>query len=94
MYFANFCGCYVCRGKLYEIASDAWGQVNDEMRQKMSTMATAAAWGLGHWESMEDYVNSVPNHSMTYSLFQGALKIHHGDFAAAQKVGSSLHHNM
>ena len=78
----------MCRNKLYEIASEAWGQVNDAMRQRMSTMASAAAWGLGHWDSMEDYVHSVPNHTMIYSLLQGVLKIHHGEFAAAQKVRS------
>lgn len=56
------------------------------MRQKMSVMASAAAWGLGQWESMEEYVHSVPNNTMVYSLFQSVLHIHHGQFSEAQKV--------
>lgn len=75
-----------CRGKLYEIACESWGQGDDTMRQKMSVMASAAAWGLGQWESMEEYVHSVPNNTMVYSLFQSVLHIHHGQFSEAQKV--------
>lgn len=82
----NSCMFAYYRNKLYEIASEAWGQVNDEMRHKMSTMASAAAWGLGQWESMEDYVHSVPRNTMIYPFLQSILKIHHGEFAAAQTV--------
>ena len=53
----------------------------------MSVMASAAAWGLGHWDNMEEYVRSVPNNTMVYPLFQSALNIHHGRFSVAQKVG-------
>jgi FKBP12-rapamycin complex-associated protein len=74
------------RNKLYEIACESWGQGDDEMRQKMSEMASAAAWGLGQWDHMEEYVHSVPNNTMVYSLFQSVLHIHRGQFAEAQLV--------
>ena len=77
---------YVCRNKLYEIACESWGQGDDEMRQKMSKMASAAAWGLGEWENMEEYVHSMPNNSMDYPLLRSVLHIHHGQFSTAQKV--------
>ena len=56
------------------------------MRQKMSVMASAAAWGLGEWDNMEDYVNSMPNNSMVYPMARSVLHIHHGQFTEAQKV--------
>ena len=56
------------------------------MRQKMSEMASAAAWGLGQWENMEEYVRSIPNNMMVYPFFQSAMHIHNGYFSAAQKV--------
>ena len=76
----------LCRNKLYEIACESWGQGDDEMRQKMSEMASAAAWGLGQWENMEEYVRSVPSNTMVYPLFQSVLHIHHGQFTEAQRV--------
>ena len=52
----------------------------------MSVMASAAAWGLGQWESMEEYVSSIPQNTMEGSFYQALLHIHQGQFDAAQKV--------
>ena len=81
----------VChRSKLYEIACESWGLGDDEMRQKMSEMASAAAWGLSQWENMNEYVHSIPSNTMDYSFFQSVLHIHNGQFAAAQNVSIVL----
>lgn len=82
--------CCPCRNKLYEIACESWGQGDDEMRQKMSVMASAAAWGLGEWENLEEYVQSMPNNTMVYPFFRSVLHIHHQQFQEAQKVHTYL----
>ena len=60
---------------------------DDNTRQKMSVMASAAAWGLGQWDSMEEYTRSIPSHSMEGSFYQALLHIHQRQFDEAQKVG-------
>ena len=75
-----------CRTKLYEIACESWGMGDDDTRQKMSVMASAAAWGLGQWDSMEEYVRSIPKNTMEGSFYQSLLHIHHRQFTSAQKV--------
>lgn len=81
--------CYqFSRVKLCELACDNWGSGNDQMRQKMSLMASKAAWGLGQWDNMEEYVRSIPSTGTTmfYSFFQSVLHIHRRKFPAAQRV--------
>ena len=74
------------RTKLYEIACESWGMGDDDTRQSMSVMASAAAWGLGQWDSMEEYVRSIPKNTMEGSFYQALLHIHHHQFASAQSV--------
>ena len=59
---------------------------DDTTRQKMSVMASAAAWGLGQWDSMEEYVRSIPRNTMEGSFYQALLHIHQRQFDDAQKV--------
>eukprot|EP00731_Ephydatia_muelleri_P035833 Em0166g3a len=40
-------------------ASRGLGAVDDETRQKMSIVASAAAWGLGEWNRMKEYAGTV-----------------------------------
>lgn len=74
------------RNKLYEIASESWGMGDDDMRQSMSVIASAAAWGMGRWDSMEDYVRSIPHVSFEGFFYQALLHIHHRQFSASQQV--------
>ena len=81
--FLHFC----FRHKLFEIAYESWGLGDDETRHRMSVMASAAAWGLGQWDSMEEYVKSIPQNTMEGAFFQSLMHIHHRQFNSAQKVG-------
>ena len=74
------------RTKLYEIACESWGMGDDDTRQSMSVMASAAAWGLGQWDSMEEYVRSIPKNTMEGSFYQALLHIHHCQFTSAQSI--------
>ncbi len=82
----DYCHANIYRSRLHEIASENWGTGDDEMRQKMSVMASAAAWGLGHWDNMEEYVHSISGGTMVYPFFQSVLHIHKRQFSVAQKV--------
>ena len=79
-------GVFPHRTRLYEIACESWGMGDDTTRQKMSVMASAAAWGLGQWDSMEEYVRSIPRNTMEGSFYQALLHIHQRQFDDAQRV--------
>ena len=49
-------------------------------------MATAAAWGLGHWSTMEEYVRCIPKGSFDDPFYQALLHIHNQKFSMAQNV--------
>ena len=51
-------------------------------------MASAAAWGLGQWDHMEEYTRSIPKGTMEGAFYQSLLFIHNRQFLLAQKVGS------
>ena len=72
--------------KLYEIACESWGLGDDDTRQKMSVMASAAAWGLGQWESVEEYGKSIPKNTTEGCFYQALMDIHRRQFSGAQKV--------
>lgn len=80
------CCILLHRTKLYEIACETWGMGDDDTRHRMSVMVSAAAWGLGQWESMEEYVRSIPQNTMDKAFYQSLMDIHHRQFTNAQKV--------
>lgn len=71
--------------RLYDIANETWPIGDDDTRQNMSVMATAAAWGLGEWESMEEYMRCIPKGTFDGSFYQSLLHIHHQRFTLAQE---------
>jgi len=72
--------------KLYEIACESWGMCDDDTRQRMSVMASASAWGLGQWESMEEYCKSIPRQTPEGAFFRSLMDIHKRQFSGAQQV--------
>lgn len=48
-------------------------------------MAAAAAWGLGKWDSMEQYVGCLPQDSQDGAFFRAVLAVHREQFAVAQQ---------
>ena len=74
------------RGRLSDIAHDTWGVGDDETRQQMSVMVTAAAWGQEDWRGMGEYMRSIPAGTFEGYFYPALLHLHNKDFAAAQKV--------
>ncbi|CAL1276558.1 unnamed protein product [Larinioides sclopetarius] len=72
-------------GQLYQLSTETWPTVDDSVKTKMAPIAAAAAWGLGHWESMEEYTRVIPRATTDSAFYQAILSIHHSDFHAAQQ---------
>ncbi|KAK7869671.1 hypothetical protein R5R35_010033 [Gryllus longicercus] len=73
-------------GKLSNVAAVNWTNAGDEGRQKMSRMAAAAAWGVGQWDTMEQYVNCIPRDTQDGAFFRAVLAVHRDEFYAAQQL--------
>uniref|UniRef100_A0A915JVW2 non-specific serine/threonine protein kinase n=1 Tax=Romanomermis culicivorax TaxID=13658 RepID=A0A915JVW2_ROMCU len=72
-------------GKLNALAKDKWNSSSVEIKQKMSKMAAAAAWGEGNWDAMEEYVRDVNENTLDGSLFRAVKFIHDGKNNSAQQ---------
>jgi len=73
---------------LEDVAEQHWGSVGDNGKQKMARMASAAAWGLGNWQSMEQYVSCIPRDTLDGAFYRAVLAVHREDYAIAQQVCS------
>ncbi|XP_015906953.1 serine/threonine-protein kinase mTOR [Parasteatoda tepidariorum] len=72
-------------GQLYQLSSETWPTADTAFKTKMAPMSAAAAWGLGHWESMEEYTKVIPRGTTDSAFYQAILSIHRSDFYAAQQ---------
>ncbi|CAH1772250.1 unnamed protein product [Owenia fusiformis] len=72
-------------GQLHDLACEKWPQVSDDIRQNMARMAAMSAWGLGQWESMEEYTCMIPRETMDGAFHRAVLALHMDQFALAQQ---------
>ncbi|XP_071482072.1 serine/threonine-protein kinase mTOR-like [Diadema antillarum] len=72
-------------GQLHNVACDRWPLVPDEGRQRMARMAAAAAWGLGDWDSMEEYTCLIPRDTYDGAFYRAVLAVHQDHFGQAQQ---------
>ncbi|XP_014771975.1 serine/threonine-protein kinase mTOR isoform X1 [Octopus bimaculoides] len=70
-------------GSLNQLASDTWCIANDELRTKMAQLATAAAWGLGDWNSMEDYLTFIPRNTYENFFYRAVFSVHNENYSQA-----------
>ena len=71
---------------LHDVAGKHWNHFKDDGRQRMSRMAAAAAWGLGQWDAMEQYVNCIPRDTQAGAFYRAVLGVHRGQYAVGQQV--------
>lgn len=72
-------------GQLHSLASEKWTQAEPEMTRKMSRMAAAAAWGLGNWDSLEQYTSAIPRDSQDGAFYRAVLCLHMDQYEMAEK---------
>ncbi|GFS18339.1 serine/threonine-protein kinase mTOR [Elysia marginata] len=71
--------------QLHQIALERWPVVSDEIRTGMARMASVAAWGLGQWDSVEQYTTFIPRTSHDAAFFRAVFALHSDNFTLAQQ---------
>ncbi|KAI1388148.1 FAT-domain-containing protein [Hypoxylon trugodes] len=70
---------------LANLTSNTWANSAPEIQRRIAPLATAAAWGLGKWDSMDNYLHSMKKSSPDRSFFGAILALHRNQFQAAAK---------
>ncbi|OQV15683.1 Target of rapamycin [Hypsibius exemplaris] len=71
---------------LHQLAQDQWPKMDNNVKSKMARMASAAAWGLNRWETMEEYVCHIPRDSLDGAFYRAVLALHQDQFPYAQSL--------
>lgn len=72
-------------GKLHSIAKERWETGDDDMKQQIARIAAASAWGLGQWDSMEEYVCVIPRQSLEGAWYRAVLATYQDQYHLAQQ---------
>ncbi|PNY25181.1 Phosphatidylinositol 3-kinase tor2 [Tolypocladium capitatum] len=68
---------------LANLTGSTWANSAPEVQRMIAPLATAAAWGLGKWDSMDNYLSSLKRHSPDRSFFGAILALHRNQFREA-----------
>lgn len=68
---------------LSALAQDKWHTSTLEIKRAVAPLATAAAWGLGEWDLMDDYLSVMKPNTPDRSFFGAALALHRNQFREA-----------
>ncbi|KAJ2896944.1 phosphatidylinositol 3-kinase-like protein [Zalerion maritima] len=68
---------------LSNLAGNTWANSAPEVQRRIAPLATAAAWGLGKWDSMDSYLQSMKRYSPDRSFFGAILALHRNQFREA-----------
>ncbi|KAF8637601.1 hypothetical protein AX17_002670 [Amanita inopinata Kibby_2008] len=60
-----------------------WGSANHEEQREIAPMATAAAWSLHEWESMDNYIQTMKGDSPDRAFYRAILSVHQNQFPKA-----------
>ncbi|KAL0821941.1 hypothetical protein ABMA28_005332 [Loxostege sticticalis] len=70
--------------KLYDITTDQWSTLDDDVKKKSAKIAAAASWGLQEWDSMKKFVDCVPEESQEGAFYRAILSIHEGQWSESR----------
>ncbi len=70
---------------LSSLAQAKWTHASRDYRRALAPLAAAAAWGLGQWELMDNYLNVMKLHSPDRSFFGAILSLHRNQFDEAMQ---------
>ncbi|KAF9647181.1 atypical/PIKK/FRAP protein kinase [Thelephora ganbajun] len=60
-----------------------WSNAGHDERREIAPMATAAAWSLNEWDSMDDYIATMKADSPDRSFYRAILAVHQNQFPKA-----------
>lgn len=61
---------------LSSLAQEKWDTVRDDHRKGVAPLAAAAAWGLGHWDLMDEYLGVMKQDTPDGAFFRALLSLH------------------
>ncbi|KAF9162608.1 phosphatidylinositol kinase- protein kinase tor1 [Actinomortierella ambigua] len=67
------------------LAQEKWGLAGEDNRRTMASYAAAAAWGLGQWELLDDYITVMKEDSPDRAFFKAILALHRNQFGQAEE---------
>ncbi|KAL8298163.1 hypothetical protein RB601_002695 [Gaeumannomyces tritici] len=70
---------------LAQLAGTAWSNSSSELQRRIAPLATTAAWGLGKWDSMDGYLQTMKRNSPDRSFFGAILALHRNQFGEAAR---------
>ncbi|KAK4495590.1 hypothetical protein PRZ48_012858 [Zasmidium cellare] len=68
---------------LSSMAQDKWQTSSAEHKKHLAPLAAAAAWGMGQWDIMDDYLGVMKANTPDRSFFGAILAIHRNHFEEA-----------
>ncbi|TPX74745.1 adenosylmethionine---8-amino-7-oxononanoate transaminase [Chytriomyces confervae] len=68
---------------LADLSELAWASASEEKKRIIAPRAAAAAWGIGEWNLMEQYVKMIPSDTSTGAYCRAVLSIHRNLFPQA-----------
>jgi serine/threonine-protein kinase mTOR len=68
---------------LSHLAGNTWANASPEVQRAVAPLATTAAWGLGKWDSMDTYLQSMKRQSPDRAFFGAILALHRNQFREA-----------
>ncbi|KAM7186650.1 phosphatidylinositol 3-kinase tor2 [Rhypophila sp. PSN 637] len=78
--------CYHALGEydsLASLAGKTWANSGPEIQRRIAPLATTAAWGLGKWDQMDNYLQSMKRFSPDRAFFGAILALHRNQFREA-----------
>ena len=71
--------------KLSNLAEEQWSLASLERKREIAPLAAAAAWGIGHWESMNTYIDRMKTSSADRAFFESVLYVQRSSYEDARK---------
>ncbi|ROV89439.1 hypothetical protein VMCG_10211 [Cytospora schulzeri] len=72
---------------LGQLTGTTWANSSPDVQRLIAPLATTAAWGLGKWDSMDNYLQSLKRFSPDRAFFGAILALHRNQFReAAQNI--------
>ncbi|BFZ53909.1 phosphatidylinositol kinase-related protein kinase tor1 [Savitreella phatthalungensis] len=68
---------------LSSLAQDKWLHAGSDVRRHIAPLAAAAAWGLGQWELMDDYIGIMKSDAPDRAFFKAIISLHRNQFPDA-----------
>lgn len=71
-------------GALHTVVEDNFDNLSPNNQHRGGRLAAASAWGLNKWESMERFVNFIPQDTQDGAFYRAVLAVHKEQYPQAQ----------